>query len=674
MNDVDPVEIFPLGANRKKSWRKITGAYKTRWVEGTLPAGQSAPADRLIARGTSHIGTSFSSRRARLMFAVMLGGCLILLGRLLAVQLVFGQKYRELAENNSERIVPVPAERGLIYDRRGRLLTKNVPNFSVLITPRDLPRGLDERALVLRRLAELAEETPERIDKLLREYSRYKSASVIVREDIDYETALRIYIASADLPGVQIERGSKRLYVRYRPDPSSPYQLLADETSSSSPHALAAVLGYLGKLDPDELETLYGSGYLPSDSIGKTGIEKTYEFALRGVYGRRRIEVNALGREQTVLAEYAPQPGAHLELSLDVLMQASLEQIMRRVMKSSGTERGAGVVLEPKTGRILALVSIPAYDNNDFSGGIGQEAYGAYLADPDRPLFNRAVSGVYPSGSTIKPVIAAAALAEKIITPQTTVASTGGIRVGQWFFPDWQPSGHGQTNVARSIAWSVNTFYYYIGGGYAGFRGLGVEKIADYLRIFGFGTKLGVDLTGEEPGFVPSKEWKEQTKGEPWYIGDTYNLSIGQGDLLVTPLQIAAATAAIANGGTLYQPQVGNATSTPDGSVRTELPPRVIKDQVAPREYVTVVRQGMRDCVVYGSCRQLSSLPLAAAGKTGTAQWNADRPNHAWFTSFAPYDNPEIAVTVIIEEGVEGSRVAVPVVHEFLRWWAGYRK
>jgi penicillin-binding protein 2 len=320
--------------------------------------------------------------------------------------------------------------------------------------------------------------------------------------------------------------------------------------------------------------------------------------------------------------------------------------------------RGALVALDPHDGAVLAAASLPAYDNNIFSGGVSSTVYQTLVQNPDQPLFPRAWAGTYPSGSTVKVVIAAAALAEKLITPHTSFLSTGGIRVGAWFFPDWSASGHGVTDVRRAIAWSVNTFFYTVGGGHGSFSGLGVERLSAWMRKFGLGQKTGVDLPAEAEGFVPSPEWKEKTKGERWFVGDTYNLSIGQGDLLVTPLQVAVYSAAVANGGRKVTPHVAADTNLAD-------PPRVIEAEV-----VDVVRLGMRECVATGSCRALSDLPFPVAGKTGTAQWHSEKKTHAWFTSFAPFDRPEVVVTVLLEEGGEGSSVAVPVAREVLNaWW-----
>ncbi|PIR76418.1 MAG: penicillin-binding protein 2 [Candidatus Magasanikbacteria bacterium CG10_big_fil_rev_8_21_14_0_10_42_10] len=587
---------------------------------------------------------------------------LFLIFRVGYLQVIHGVSYREAAESNRQRFLPIPSERGLIFDNNAIQLTKNVPNFSLALIPQDLPRNAEDRANVIGRVASLTGTPIEDITKTIERYGSYSYESIVIQEDLDYDTAIKIYIAAADIPGIHIQRGSKRLYVE-----EFPYK------ETALPQSMSHILGYLGKLSPEELDTLYSAGYLPSDTIGKTGIEKTYETFLRGTYGTKRIEVDSFGKEQKVLTEEPPSPGSHVVLTIDVHIQEALEHFLQKGLDKGGFFRASAVAMDPRDGSIRALVSLPSFDNNDFSGGIGNATYQSYISNENKPLFNRAISGAFPSGSSIKPAFAAAALQEGIITPNTTFQSTGGLAVGQWFFPDWQAGGHGITNVRRSIAWSVNTFYYYIGGGFGDFVGLGVEKMMEYLRYFGFAQKLGIDIPGEVAGFLPSKEWKEQTKGERWYVGDTYNVSIGQGDILVTPLQITSYIVTIANGGTIFKPHVVEKTIDIATDEEHPIQPEIIDTVPISGENLNTVRLGMKDCVDYGACRRLSLLPFESAGKTGTAQWSSSKEPHAWFTSFAPYKNPEIVVTVLIEEGIGGSETAAPVAYEFYKWWWRYK-
>lgn len=655
------------GVDAGKSEARDSGIkHDTSWVEASFAFEQATGRQVATQYTKRHMGTSVTYRRLLILLSAFFIVFFLLLGRVFQLQIVKGNTYRGMAEGNRERILPIPAERGIIYDRNGVTLTNNIPNFSLALIPQNLPRDKQQREGVVQRLAELTAQSADDIRGILKTYGNYSYESIIIQEDLDYETALSIQIAAADLPGIYIHRGSKRLYL---------HSVSGQEvTTSTSIMSLSHVLGYQGKLAPEELDTLYKVGYLPSDTIGKTGVEKTYETYLRGVYGRRHVEVNALGREQAVLAEEAPSPGSHVYLSIDAKMQNELQRVMQEAMTKAGKTRASGIVMDPRNGEILAMVSLPTYDDNDFSGGIEQKKYKEYILNEDHPLFNRAISGTYPSGSTIKPVIAAAALQEGIITPQTTFLSNGGLRIGQWFFPDWQGGGHGVTDVRKSLAQSVNTFYYYIGGGYGDVVGLGVEKIMLYLKKFHFSEKLGVDLTGEQAGFLPSKEWKQQLSGERWYIGDTYNVSIGQGDILVTPLQIANMTMTFANGGTIYEPHVVKEIEDTITGKKTPISPKILGTNIVDAQHIETVRLGMRDCAISGSCRRLALLPFEAAGKTGTAQWNANKLNHAWFTSFAPFNNPEITVTILVEEGEEGSRIAAPIAYEFYKWWGQYRK
>lgn len=638
---------------------------KFNWVEESFIFEKSSGKQIASFQSNEYIGSSLTRKRIFLFLGIIGLMYVVLIGRMTMVQLVHGANYMARAEGNRERVIPVPAERGLIYDRNQVVLTKNVPSFSLALIPQDLPREENEREKVVQQLALITHQNANDIRNTLKEYGSYSYESIVIQEDIDYETALLLQIQAADLPGIYIKRGSKRLYIQGEDS--------AKQVSTSTIFSLSHVLGYEGKLNKNELDALYSKGYLPSDAIGKTGVEKQYESELRGTYGKERIEVNAFGKEQSTIAEEAPHPGKHVTLSIDSKMQEKMEQIMSTEMKKAGKTKGAAVVMNPRTGEVLALVSLPAFDNNDFSGGISQEKYNVYSQNPDAPLFNRVFGGNYPSGSTIKPVMAAAALQEGIITPSTSFLSNGGLRVGPWFFPDWKAGGHGITNVRKSLAQSVNTFYYYIGGGYDTFQGLGVDKIDEYLKKFYFSQMLGIDLPGEVAGFVPSREWKEK-KGEKWYVGDTYNLSIGQGDLLVTPLQIADMTAFFANGGTLYKPHVVKSLMDPVSKKTEEVKPQVLAKNMVRSDVIETVRLGMQDCVKGGSCSRLSLLPFSAAGKTGTAQWNSTKEDHAWFTSFAPFENPEIVVTVLVEEGVEGSRIASPIAYEFYRWWGEYKK
>ncbi|MEK7532345.1 MAG: penicillin-binding protein 2 [Patescibacteria group bacterium] len=641
---------------------RVEGIIKYRWIEESFAAGEPMRNQRPLPESQCFMGTIISPMHVQWMRAALALLVVIVIGRLFYVQGVRGASYLDIAENNRIRTHVLPAKRGLVYDRSMKPLVTNATSFSLAIIPNDLPRDSREKDRIIAEIAGLAFVPAQEIYTILDEYKKYSYEAITIREGIPYEQALTLQIAGAELPGLRVESGTERSYVN-----------LEATAPTSTPHSMAHLIGYVGKLTTKELETKYLLGYTPSDRIGKIGIESSYEDFLRGTYGKRKVEVDATGRERLVLAEEPPTPGRHVVLAIDSVWQKTLEQALMRSLRIANAERGVAVVLDPRTGAIRAMVSLPAYDNNDFIGGISQDRYQTLIADQNNPLFNRAIGGTYPSGSTIKPFMAAAALEEGLITERTTMLSSGGIEVGEWFFPDWKAGGHGVTNVIKAIAESVNTFFYTIGGGYRTQEGLGVEKITRYLRTLGWGEPLGVDIPGEAAGLLPSPAWKERVKEERWYIGDTYNLSIGQGDLLVTPLQLAVATAAIANDGVRYRPSIVERAIDPLTGEVQPIEPQPLPRLPIQSANLEIVRRGMRACVTVGSCRLLADAPVTVAGKTGTAQWSRERPTHAWFAGFAPFNNPEIAITVIVEEGGEGSKTAIPVAREFIDFWSKTR-
>ncbi|HRY36301.1 MAG TPA: penicillin-binding protein 2 [Candidatus Magasanikbacteria bacterium] len=640
-----------------KSEGDLSGKYRQTWVEESFSFEQQTGKQRIFSATKDHLGPSLNAKKIFYFFLAIVFGVLILVSRVLFLQAVKGEEYRLLAENNRARIRPIPAERGIIYDRFQTQLVQNIPSFSLSIVPQDFPKDKELAKKTMERLSFMTGVKQEEIERLLEKYGSYSYESLVIKENLDYETALKLYIENADLPGILIEKGTKRLYLNRDP---------AEKEGTLS---LSHLLGYLGKLNDDDLTRLKSKGYLTTDNLGKAGIEKTYEEVLRGVYGKKKVEVDALGKEQNVLAEEPPTPGKNLVLSLDAQAQVKLEKLLSAQLKKIGKSKGSAIAMNPETGEILAMVSLPSFDNNDFSGGISTERYRQYLYDKNKPLFNRAIGGAYPSGSTAKLVVAAAALQEHVVSRTTAFLSTGGLEVGNWFFKDWQAGGHGITNVVKALAWSVNTFFYYVGGGYNNFSGLGADKIIQYMKEFNLGKSTGIDLPGENTGFVPSKQWKQETKNERWYVGDTYNLAIGQGDLLVTPLQVAVWTGAVANGGKVIKPHLAKYVVDTSEKTAYEISTQVINSGFVSENNINIVREGMRECVKTGSCKLLNSLPFLAAGKTGTAQWSKKADPHAWFTGFAPYNNPKIVITVLIEEGKEGSTAAMPVANEFLRWW-----
>ena len=647
----------PFGlVSQKKRPTHLTSGHK-EWTEEVFL--NNAKAEETI----SH---NFSARFGLIFLRVLLLAGLILLARIIWLQFYRGDYYYNLAEGNRLRTERLEAKRGIIYDVHREPLVSNMANFIVYITPNNLPTETGARQTVLTQLSQILGESS--VASLKEKLATITPGSIefyqplVISDDLTHDAVVQLTIKLNSLPGVSLTTTNKRLYTN-----------LNNWLETSSPavnlNSLSLVVGYTGKISPTELETSPERSYSPLDYIGKVGLEAYYETDLRGVNGSKQIEVDAIGNEKAIISQQDPIDGRHLVLNIDARLQAKLEEIMRQHLARIGKRRAVAIAMNPQNGAILAMVNQPSFDSNDFSLGIKQADYDALKNDPDAPLLNRAISGEYPSGSTIKPIIAAAALEEKIITPTTSFLSNGGLRVGQWFFPDWKAGGHGWTNVTKAIAESVNTFFYYIGGGYEDFTGLGVERLSQYLRAFGLGQPTNIDLTGEASGVVPTAEWKEQFTGEPWYIGDTYHLAIGQGYLLVTPLQVANYTSAFANGGKIYQPQVVQKILNNDGSVYEVKEPKILAENIVSPGNIDIIKQAMRQTVVSGSAQSLQSLPVAVAGKTGTAQFDSRKPSHSWFTGFAPFDNPQMVLTVLVEEGGESTDSAVPIVKDFWQWY-----
>ncbi len=647
-------------------------AYYTDWTEHAFLSDNQ---DKEV------VGRTFNTRKLLPIKFFLVFFILILAGRTGWLQIVRGSHYAGLAEGNRVRLENIEPKRGIIYDRNDQALVRNTANFVLSLRPIDLPKDELERDRLLRYVSSIIDNLPETTKfgpsseislvsdgpsfQLMKEaladvrpLSLEAYQPIFIADNIPYDQALRLILERDSLPGVIVDTKIRR-----------EYPFTAAVTEGSSPlSSLAHVLGYTGKITDEALVRL-GDQYSLIDYVGKTGLEYSWERELKGANGRKNIEVDALGRRKKVISELAPVAGYNLRLSLDLDLQRQAEAVTKFWLEKTKTARASVIILDPNNGQILALVSLPAYDNNLFARGVSQEEYDVFLNDENNPLFNRSISAELPSGSTIKPVVAAAALQEKVVSENTSFLSNGGLRIGQWFFPDWKAGGHGTTDVRKALAESVNTFFYYVGGGFQDFQGLGVERLTKYMRLFGLGEKTGIDLNGESAGFVPSQEWKEETKNEAWYIGDTYHIAIGQGDVIVTPLQVANFTAAVANGGKLYRPSLVKDLLNEDNQVVKTVEPKIIRENFIDSYNLQVVREGMRQTVTAGSARSLSIVPVAVAGKTGTAQWSSKKANHAWFTGFAPYDQPELVITIVVEEGREGSEVAVPIAREILTWY-----
>jgi len=436
--------------------------------------------------------------------------------------------------------------------------------------------------------------------------------------------------------------------------------------------SLCHALGYIGKISETEQDSKPVANI--NGITGKSGIEKAYDDYLQGTPGSHKAEVDANNKLVRLLKDDEARIGKTLKTSLNKDLQKYAYERLKEEADAKQTQV-ALVAMDPKTGGILAMVSLPLYDNNKLSSGIKQEELNDIFNNKSKPLLNRTISGVYPAGSTIKPFIATSALEAGIVNEDTAFETPPFIEIGQWKFPDWKD--HGYTDIKTAIAQSNNIFFYALGGGYAQSpikKGLGPEGIKKGLEKFGFGSATGIDLNSEEGGFLPTPEWKKRKTGESWYIGNTYNMAIGQGDLLVTPLQIASATSAIANGGKLYRPFIVSEVSNSEGN-KIENPlsgEKLVSENIFSANNLRIVREGMRKTVENGGSAYGvfgADFPIDVAAKTGTAQFGSEDKTHAWFTSFAPYNDPQIVVSVIVEGAGEGYEAAAPAAKDILKWW-----
>lgn len=658
---------FTLKKKHKHAW--VDNAFISPDIEDELAIN--------YANTDGFLGRILSKRRITFLFTVLITGFTLVLSRAAHLQIAQGATYRSQADGNRIRSEDIRADRGLVYDRFQQPLVQNIPNFVVTIIPRSLPLDQEKRKTLLQELYQ--DYLLQYSDLTLDEFIAYVEASrldrtksdkqLILAQSLKQDHATRLQIESYRFPGLEVNQFARRKYLT-----EGPIGIDATDTTVYAPvQSLSHLLGYLTSLREGEYEEKSEEGYLYNDVIGRTGLEAYYEKELRGSYGKVQKEVDVFGNFNQVLHQEAPADGLSLQTSLDLEMQRTLELSLQTRMEEAEKARGSAIVMNPNTGEILSMVSLPTFDNNDFARGVTQAEYSSLIENKDQPLFHRAITGEYPSGSIFKPIVASAALHEGIVEPSNSFMSTGGIRINRWFFPDWRAGGHGLTNVYHALADSVNTYFYIIGGGYNDFTGLGVARISDYAKEFGLASQLTIDLPGESEGFLPSKEWKESVKNERWYVGDTYHLAIGQGDLLVTPLQMATMTATFANGGTVYRPHIVTDFIDKDLQPSSSFSPVILNEDFIDAASMDAVRQGLRRVVTQGSGRRLGDLPIEVAGKTGTAQWHSERDPHSWFMGFAPYDNPEIAFVVMVEEGGEGSGVSLSVAKDLLQWWSQNR-
>lgn len=588
---------------------------------------------------------SFKKKNFAIFYVFVILIFVLLAGKAGWLQVVRGAFYQLQAEKNRTRVVPILAPRGIIYDRNQKQLVYNVPTFDAVAVPAYLPKNKAVREELIKKVSQILGKDPEDLGQIIKSAEFFSFDPIIIESDIDHERAVMLEVELQNLSGISLEKNLRREYV------------LAPSFSH--------ILGYVGRMDDNDIKA--HQDYFLTETVGKNGLELWYEDVLHTSPGRQKLEVDAFGSIKKELDSFEPQSAKNLVLSIDVDLQKFIYDRISKSLKELRLSKAAAVALNPQNGQIMALASLPGFDSNLLAGGMGEKEYLSFSQNPEQPLFNRAISGQYPPGSTIKPFIGAAALEEKIISANTTINDAGPLFIGSYIYPDWKV--HGPVNIYSAIAQSCNVFFYHVGGGYGDFSGLGVDGLEKYLKLFGFGRPTGIDLPNEKDGFVPSADWKKEKRGENWYIGDTYHLSIGQGDITVTPLQMAALTAVIANSGTIWQPQIVDKIVDAEKNIIEDIKPEGRAADFISVKNLGIIKEAMRQTVRAGSAQYLKSLSIAVAGKTGTAQTSKDKKPQAWFTSFAPFDKPEIVLVILVEEGGEGSSVAVPIAKDVLEWY-----
>ncbi len=568
----------------------------------------------------------------------------IILLRIWFLQIHKGEEYKNRAENNRIRIREVAAPRGDILDRNGKELVTNQPSFNVVLVRED-SNDIDD---LLKRLSVVLKDDVSVLWERIREAeSKQRHIPIRLKENLSWDTLAYLETHNMDFPGIRIEVFPRRFYH---------YGDMA-----------AHIIGYLGDISKKDLEEAGSDYYRGGDLVGKMGLEKLREKELRGEKGSSSSEVNARGFEQQLLTNVEPVPGNEMRLTLDL----DLQQIAEESMDIDG-KAGAVVAMEVKTGRILAFVSTPRLHLEDFDGGISTKKWQALLENPKHPLINKALQAMYPPGSTYKMVTALAGLAKGVINKDTTFFCPGHISFGNRRYHCWKRGGHGTVDLKRAISESCDVYFYQVG------MRVGVDGLAEYARKLGLGVKTEVALEYEKSGLIPTKEWKKKKYGEKWQDGETLSLAIGQGFNLLTPLQLCQMTATLVNGGKLYQPQIIEKITDADGNiVESFIAKQTGELTESEKQYLELIKEGMTEVIqgARGTARNARLAGITVGGKTGTAQVvrleqykhlkEEDIPykyrDHAWFTAFAPAEDPEIAVTVLVEHGLHGGSGAAPV-------------
>lgn len=594
-------------------------------------------------------------QRMRFAILAVLLALIILALRFLYLQVGKYDYFQTQAENNRVALVPIVPNRGNIYDRHGELLAQNFFVYTLEIIP-ERTDNLQDTINRLSKLIQIREKDIKNFRKLRAQTHNFES--VPIRTHLNEQEAAIFAVNQYRFPGVSIK---SRLF-RYYPNASSASHLI----------------GYVGRINQDDKESLeqleISSNYKGSEHIGKAGMEQFYETILHGQTGFQQVEINANGQAEQVLSITPPKSGNNLILSVDLKLQQIAEKAFEH-------HRGALVAIEPKTGEVLAYVSMPTYDPNLFIDGIDGDTWKQLNESLDKPLINRPIRGIYPPGSTFKPFVALAGLHHKKRTPPFSIADPGFYMLAgsAHQYRDWKPGGHGMVDIQKAITVSCDTFFYGLA------LDLGIDKLTDYVRHFGFGAKSGIDMVGEIGGLLPTPEWKNKRYKQKWYPGETIIVGIGQGYTLVTPMQLAQATAILANNGVAMRPHILKTVEIPDHSKRYEIPLSQVDTVSIDPETIELVRNGMIDVTKPGGTAASvgAGAPYQVAAKTGTAQvvgvkqgakYNASaiderHRDHALFIAYAPAEEPKIALAVIVENGGHGGSAAGPIARQVMDYY-----
>ena len=537
----------------------------------------------------------------------------------------------------------IPPPRGPMMDRSGILLTKNVPSFDLMVMSKEIREDKDQYTQNISKIAQILDRDPEVFKTEI--FNQVNANSVFfAQRDLDKKQLLAInYLAPK---GFYVVANTKRTYI--------------NGTKFSQ------ILGYIGKVSKDDLaEDDY---YLSTDSIGKTGLENYFEKELRGEHGRIFLGENTDDNKIDAVA------GNGLVLNIDVDMQIALYDTLFNILRPTNLDKAAAIIQDPRSGEVLAMVSFPSYDNNLFIDGLSSGEFSRLFENKSKPLFNRVISGTYNPGSTIKPFMGMAFLEGGIVTPDTTIRDCKSLTIAGpngslgYTFNNWR-SETGLFNLRKAIANSCNIYFFIGAGGYGKSIGLGIDKIASFLKSALADTILGIDLPSEEKGLVPTAQWKELERGELWYQGDTYNTAIGQGDLSVTPLWLNSYISAIANGGTIYQPKIVNRVVDSKNNTVEIFKPKIIASLPFSKENINEMRKDMAETVISGTAKLLSDLPVKVGAKTGTAEVVKGKKINSLFVVFAPLDDAELSITVLVEGSASNEGYAIRTVHDFLKWY-----